>query len=350
MISSRRLAREWALKILYQIDVGKVPQEEALSQALHTLRMEFAQRSSRAQKDSAFEPLALAYLTNALADVVPAGRPILAKTLAMGAARVVQQAPEWQEARFQTALRRRIARLNFDPPFLAKHIQNSAYLPTSAMEGDPLSMNYFALSDDERKRYRRFVFEASEGLPDALDSAMKSLAGDVARAVAQNRPALFQADYVLEQRIAFHEKEEARWTRIGEIVEKQIVDWLKAASFTQLLVTGTLKNVKEIDKTIGSQSAGWKLDRLVSVDHNILRLGCFELFYTPDRAAGVAINEAVELAKKYSTAESGSFVNGVLGALLAKAEPNPMQASQEIEAQEDAIDLPDELLGLEESE
>ncbi len=350
MISSRRLAREWALKILYQIDVGKVPHEEALAQALTTLRMEFSQRSSRAQKDSAFEPLTLGYLTNTLSDVIPTARPVFVKTLAIGASRLVQEAPNWQEARFQMALKRRIARLNFEPPFLAKHIPNATVMPLSQSENDPLSTNYFALTDDERKRYRRFIFEASEGLPIALNDEFKSLAADVARAVAQNRPTPFQADYLLEQRVAFHEKEEARWTRIGEIVEKQIVDWLKVASFVRQLVTGTLENVKEIDKTIGSQSAGWKLERLVSVDHNILRLGCFELFYTPNRVTGVAINEAVELAKKYSTAESGSFVNGVLGALLAKVEPTAAQASVEIEAEEDVVDLPDELIGLEESE
>ena len=156
----------------------------------------------------------------------------------------------------------------------------------------------------------------------------------------------------LRQRIAFHEHEEARWNRVSEIVEKQIGDWLRTASFVSRLVTGTLENIKEIDKTIYGQSEGWKLDRLVSVDHNILRLGCFELLYLPDRVSAVTINEAVELAKKYSTAESGSFVNGVLGALLSKpsavSPQSPLAQEAESEAEQDTIDLPDEIMELEE--
>lgn len=350
MISSRRLAREWALRILYQIDIGKVPHDEALAQAMNMLRMEFSQRSSRAQKDSSFEPLTLDYLTGSLSDVIPTVRPVFAKALAIGASRLVQEAPEWQEVRFLSALKRRVARLNFEPPFLSKHILNSTIIPRTMSEEDPLSVHYFALNEDEQKRYRHFVVSAGEELPLALTEEFKQLAADVARAVAQNNPVPFQHGYILEQRTAFHQKEEARWKRIGEIVEKQIVDWLRTASFLRQLVVGTLENVKEIDKTIASQSAGWKLDRLVSVDHNILRLGCFELFYLPDRVIGVSINEAVELAKKYSTAESGGFVNGVLGALLGKSEPSVSDVKEILEAEEEAIDLPDELIGLEESE
>lgn len=67
----------------------------------------------------------------------------------------------------------------------------------------------------------------------------------------------------------------------------------------------------ELDRLIAERAAGWPLERLVSVDRNVLRLGLYELLYT-DTPAEVAINEAVELAKRYGTERSAAFVNGVL--------------------------------------
>ncbi len=352
MISSRRLAREWALRILYQIDVGKVPHTEAVAFAMDTLRKEFSQRSSRFEKDSPFEPVCLDYFTGVLSDVIPTARPAFEKLLALGASRVVLEAPVWQETRFQSALRRRIPRLEFDPAMLTRSVTGTSLVPLKPDSEDTLAVQYYALTEAEQRRYRLFVTGALEGLPLAMEETLKSHAGDCARVVAKNRPTPFDPDYLLQQRIAFHEHEEARWNRVSEIVEKQIGDWLRTASFVSRLVTGTLENIKEIDKTISGQSEGWKLDRLVSVDHNILRLGCFELLYLPDRVSAVTINEAVELAKKYSTAESGSFVNGVLGALLSKpsavSPQSPLAQEAESEAEQDTIDLPDEIMELEE--
>ena len=67
-------------------------------------------------------------------------------------------------------------------------------------------------------------------------------------------------------------------------------------------------------------SAGWALDRQPAVDRNILRIAAFEILFLGDVPAGASINEAVELAKKFSTAESGRFVNGVLGTLAQSAQ------------------------------
>lgn len=74
---------------------------------------------------------------------------------------------------------------------------------------------------------------------------------------------------------------------------------------------GVEENLQKIDGIIRERAKGWKLDRLVSVDRNILRLGIYELLFTHIPPEAV-INEAVELAKKYSTEKSGSFINGIL--------------------------------------
>ncbi|MDG6938571.1 MAG: transcription antitermination protein NusB, partial [Nitrososphaerota archaeon] len=66
---------------------------------------------------------------------------------------------------------------------------------------------------------------------------------------------------------------------------------------------------------------GWALERMPAVDRSLLRLATFELLGRPDTPTGVVISEAVELAKEYSTEESGRFVNGVLAALAAVTRP-----------------------------
>lgn len=82
--------------------------------------------------------------------------------------------------------------------------------------------------------------------------------------------------------------------------------------FTEKLISGTLENLEEIDKKIASFATNWQLKRMAVVDRNVLRIGSFELIYLKDIPAKVSINEAVDLAKKYSGEEAGKFVNGIL--------------------------------------
>lgn len=93
---------------------------------------------------------------------------------------------------------------------------------------------------------------------------------------------------------------------------------LHAAAFAQTLVRGVLEKRQEIDDQLSALSTGWALDRQATVDRNIMRLAAYEILYLPDIPAGATINEAVEIAKKYSTAESGRFVNGILGSLVMR--------------------------------
>jgi transcription antitermination protein NusB len=83
-------------------------------------------------------------------------------------------------------------------------------------------------------------------------------------------------------------------------------------SFAEQLVRGVREHLAEIDAQIQGASRNWRLERMARVDRNLLRLGIYELKHAADVPAKVAINEAIEIAKRYGTAESSAFVNGIL--------------------------------------
>ena len=94
---------------------------------------------------------------------------------------------------------------------------------------------------------------------------------------------------------------------------------LKARDYALLLVQGVLDNKEAIDARLSEYAIDWTVERMSATDRNILRVAVYEmLFAEPAVACGIAINEAVEVAKAYGTEESPRFVNGVLGK-LAKA-------------------------------
>ncbi len=82
------------------------------------------------------------------------------------------------------------------------------------------------------------------------------------------------------------------------------------------LVRGVQAHREQIDELLATHAEGWTLDRMPAVDRNILRIGAYELLWADDVPDGVAINEAVELAKDLSTDGSPAFVNGLLARLL----------------------------------
>ena len=89
-------------------------------------------------------------------------------------------------------------------------------------------------------------------------------------------------------------------------------------TYAKLLSEGVRKNLKAIDEKISEYATNWQLSRMAVIDRNILRMGLFELKYTSDIPPKVAINEAVELAKKYGDLESSKFVNGILDKIHKK--------------------------------
>lgn len=102
----------------------------------------------------------------------------------------------------------------------------------------------------------------------------------------------------------------------NEILESRVneLDYV-VREFTRELVLGVSEHRERIDEIIAMRAKGWDLDRMPVLDRNILRLGTFEILWSADVPVGVAMDEAVELAKTLSTDDSPSYVNGVLSAV-----------------------------------
>lgn len=91
---------------------------------------------------------------------------------------------------------------------------------------------------------------------------------------------------------------------------------LAVDALTTALVEGVESNQARIDAEIGAHAKGWTLSRMPAIDRNVLRIASFELLCLPSIPVAVVLDEAVELAKRFSTDDSGRFVNGVLSALV----------------------------------
>ena len=94
--------------------------------------------------------------------------------------------------------------------------------------------------------------------------------------------------------------------------------------FTKELVIGVSENSRKIDELITTYAQGWDVDRLPAVDRNILRLGIFESVWSTQLADGIAIDEALTLAKELSTDESAGYIHGVLGKISSIKESIPL--------------------------
>jgi N utilization substance protein B len=91
------------------------------------------------------------------------------------------------------------------------------------------------------------------------------------------------------------------------------------------LVSGVAEHTPRIDELIARHAIDWSLERMAAVDRSVLRLAVYELIDRPDIPTGVVLSEAVELAKRYSTEESGRFVNGVLAAVAGEVRPSEFE-------------------------
>ncbi|MFF7730136.1 transcription antitermination factor NusB [Streptomyces sp. NPDC008001] len=109
----------------------------------------------------------------------------------------------------------------------------------------------------------------------------------------------------------------------GITVQNVLADWIRHSrsddrqppvnEYTMQLVEGYAEHVSRIDELISTYAVDWDLDRMPVVDRNIVRLGAYELIWEDETPDAVAIDEAVQLAKEFSTDESPAFVNGLLG-------------------------------------
>jgi len=359
LISSRRLAREWALKILYQMDVGKISLAEAQEAAMERLRQEFVQRGSRTASGSTAEQACLDYVTGALLEILPTLTLAMERAVVACIEQVLVEAPYWQELRVERAFKTILPGVLISPPRLLLPSPDP-YNGVSTARLTPKECVWLRKFADEYRscftmgrRADETGTAAQEKFQKLLEAELRTTARNFAKEAKANRdeqpfdtsPRVL-ADLLLTRREEFNTGAAERWEKVSEIVQKQAADWMRVAAFTVKLIQGTQAQQAEIDRPISELATGWGLERLVSVDRNILRMAAFEMLFVASIPTSASINEAVELAKKYSTAESGRFVNGVLGALATKIGEKPeltVESTQAlgIEAEDTALDLPD---------
>jgi N utilization substance protein B len=105
-------------------------------------------------------------------------------------------------------------------------------------------------------------------------------------------------------------------TAIAFVVEENILNE-KQEKFVRGIVSGVLQNMDRLNGIIRETAIEWNLERMAVVDRNIIRIALFEICYSDDVPPNVAVNEAIEMGKTFSTAESGKFINGILGKVLS---------------------------------
>ena len=97
-----------------------------------------------------------------------------------------------------------------------------------------------------------------------------------------------------------------------EFLEREAPGDGEVKSFAEQLVQGTIDAREELDAIVGDAAQNWHLRRMALVDRNILRMAVYEMVHLADIPAKVSINEAIEMGKRFSTQQSGSFINGIL--------------------------------------
>ena len=127
---------------------------------------------------------------------------------------------------------------------------------------------------------------------------------------SRGREVALQVLYQVEQNAGISSDE------IHRFIVRRLLEDRKLCEFTESLTAGVKEHQAELDVMISQVAENWRLDRMAAIDRNILRLGAYEMLYCPEVPAKVAINEALELAKRYSTAQSSRFVNGILDRVL----------------------------------
>ena len=114
----------------------------------------------------------------------------------------------------------------------------------------------------------------------------------------------------------------------SEFIRQRLHDQKDLVRFAESLVSGVRRNRGELDDLLREHAANWSLERMAVTDRNVLRLGAFEILYT-ETPGRVAINEAVELAKRFGAKQSSQFVNGILDRLLPKDDIDTAEQDQD---------------------
>jgi len=118
------------------------------------------------------------------------------------------------------------------------------------------------------------------------------------------------------------------WTELGEPTLDE-----ETRDFADKLSVGTLREVEKIDTTIRTRAEHWRIERMAIVDRNVLRMAVYEFLFS-DTPHTVIINEALEIARRFSTFEATQFINGILDAIKHDLEKNPVENSETKESNE----------------
>lgn len=146
---------------------------------------------------------------------------------------------------------------------------------------------------EARERAVQFLFQHDLSPPEDLDRALEEFwQTQRAAAIAE-------------------EKGPATWGQSVELPPPSVAE-AETRLFADPLIRGTLEHRDAIDEQIKQHVKNWELHRIAAVDRNVLRLAIYEMLHREDIPPVVSINEAVDIAKKFSTHESGKFVNGIL--------------------------------------
>ena len=145
---------------------------------------------------------------------------------------------------------------------------------------------------EARERAVQFLFQYDLNPPEDLDAALEQF-------------------WNSQRLAAIASEDKATW---GQTIElpPPTADEAAMRLFANPLIRGTLEHRDECDEVIKKHAMNWDLHRIATVDRNVMRLAIYEMLYREDIPPVVSINEAVDIAKKFSTQDSGKFVNGIL--------------------------------------
>lgn len=284
---------------------------ESQEAALERLRMEFVHKASRVVTGSLLEEAIADAVTANLFDLLGGFDASMEPALRQCFEQIADADGYWLGLDTEFTFSRQSYKGLFALPYGAEHlvlplVVGSAPASVAASEG---------VDEPMRIRLLNFLNWSRVALANV---AMGAYTDEVRLGRPEETKMAPTHEYVLDRWSRFGSSIGKRWAPAILATEKQTCDWLRVAAFTLKIVTGVNDNRDELDQSLHSLEIGWSLERQVSVDRNILRMAAFELAHMDKVPASATINEAVELAKKYSTAESGKFVNGILGAIVAR--------------------------------
>lgn len=198
-------------------------------------------------------------------------------------------------------------------------------------EGDQFLASLLGLKDGDEVRQKDLTLLIERGWailePEPVEVVVEPPKVPTPRPVAarppaprrgENRPAVVRRtrarEVALQVLYQFDQNAGVAPEDVEQFIRRRLKDEA-LQGFAHRIVAGVREKQTQIDGLISNAAENWRIDRMAAIDRNILRLGAFEMLFDPEVPVKVAINEALELAKRYSTAQSSRFVNGILDRL-----------------------------------